>query len=210
MKILLLFSGGLDSTTLLYDLLGQGHEVAALSILYGQRHSQEVDCAARICRLLSVRSIVRELPPELLSNPRSSLLAENAIAVPHGHYEDRSMRSTVVPFRNLLFATVGAAVAASLEYDMVALAAHTGDRAVYPDCRPQFIAHLAGCLREGDHTPLVLLAPYLNLTKTDIARKALELGVPISLTCTCYEGLYQPCGKCGSCFERKEALDACQ
>jgi 7-cyano-7-deazaguanine synthase len=210
MKIVLLLSGGLDSTTLLYELVSQGHDVVALSILYGQRHAKEVDFASRICGLTGVSYLIRCLPDDLLENMQSSLLRANGVDVPHGHYEDVTMRSTVVPFRNLMFVSVAAATAANLKFDAVAIAAHTGDRSVYPDCRPEFINPLSECLRAGDHTPVKLLAPYLDLTKTDIARKAKTLNVPISMTWTCYEGLDEPCGKCGSCFERKEALDACQ
>ncbi len=205
MKTVLVYSGGMDSTTLLYDLVHKGDDVRAVSFDYGQRHIKELKCAAKICKKINV--------PHVIINLRSvnklmggSSLTSKKIAVPEGHYEDKSMRSTVVPNRNMVFISLAIAYAVSLKFDRIALAVHAGDHAIYPDCRPEFIKKVDEVSKVANYESIDVYAPYINKSKGDIAKIGQRLGVPFDKTWTCYKGLSKPCGKCGSCVERAEAL----
>lgn len=204
MKTVLIYSGGLDSTTLLYKLLRGGDAVYAISFDYGQRHRKELKAAQKICALKKV--------PHTLINARSlkKLLRGSAltdsIAVPEGHYQDRTMRSTVVPNRNMIFISLAVAHAISLGAARVAIGVHAGDHAIYPDCRPKFIAAMRRAARIANYQKIGLLAPFLFKTKGDIVQLGKRLGVPFELTWTCYKGGARPCGACGACVERREAF----
>ncbi len=214
MKTVLVYSGGMDSTTLLYTLLADARstagikrkdEVVAISFNYGQRHDKELKCAAKICKKLGVPHVVIDVRSinKLMSG---SSLTSKTIKVPHGHYEDQNMRSTVVPNRNMVFISLATAYAVSLKFDCIALAVHSGDHAIYPDCRPEFIKKVDAVTRIANYESIKVLAPFMNKSKTQIARIGRRLGVPFEETWTCYEGGARPCGKCGSCVERAEAL----
>ncbi len=207
-KTVCLLSGGMDSTTLLYHLIDMGDEVLALSFDYGQRHQKELEFAARACARLSVAHKVVDLGgvSELL---HGSALTSPNVKVPHGHYEDQSMKSTVVPNRNMILMSIAGGYAVAEGCGRLAVAVHGGDHAVYPDCRPQFIAGFEAVLQSGNYGRVSVYVPFLNWTKTDIARLGLKLGIDYERdTWSCYEGGELPCGKCGTCVERAEALAA--
>jgi 7-cyano-7-deazaguanine synthase len=204
-SVVTLLSGGMDSATLLYHLRAAGHEVRAISFNYGQRHSRELDAAAEIARTASVPHVVTDLRA---INP---LLGENSLSgrtidVPQGHYQEESMKLTVVPNRNMIMLSVAVGWAISLKYDAVAYGAHSGDHAIYPDCRPEFAEALDRAVQLCDWRPVRLWRPLLHLDKGEIARRGQELGVPFELTWTCYQGGAKHCGKCGACRERLEAF----
>ncbi len=207
-KTVCTLSGGMDSTTLLYHLLDLGDKVLALSFDYGQRHRKELEYAARTCARLDVRHTVVDL------SSAGSLLVGSAltspeIAVPHGHYEDESMRLTVVPNRNMIMMAIAGGYGLAEGCSRLAVAVHAGDHAVYPDCRPQFIADFEAALRSGNYEQVSVYAPFLGWTKGDIACLGLDLGIDFERdTWSCYEGGEEPCGKCGTCVERAEALAA--
>lgn len=205
MKTVLIYSGGLDSTTLLYKLLHEGDTVRALSFDYGQRHKKELRAAARICKRLKVPHQIVDIraAQNLMQN---SALTSPKIAVPEGHYQDKTMRATVVPNRNMIFLSLAIAQAVSLKFDRVAIAVHAGDHAIYPDCRPAFIKAMQGAARAANYQKIAIYAPFLHITKRQIAKIGHKMGVPFELTWTCYKGLNKPCGKCGACVERSEAL----
>lgn len=202
----LILSGGLDSTTLLYHLLAY-HEVKCLSIDYGQRHRREIDAAAMICHNLGIEHRVadfRSLKPLLGGSSQT----DDAVAVPHGHYAEESMKLTIVPNRNMLMLAAATAWAISLKYDSVAYAAHAGDHAVYPDCREEFCSPLAEAMKQADWHPVQLDRPFLTKTKAEIVALGIALGVPYQDTWTCYEGGEISCGRCGTCVERLESFAA--
>lgn len=204
-KTVVLFSGGMDSATLLYHLMKEGHEVKAISFNYGQRHAKELQAAARIARMAEVEHVVADLSA---INP---LLGENSLSsratdVPEGHYEEESMKLTVVPNRNMIMLSVAVGWAIRLKYDAVAYAAHSGDHAIYPDCRPEFADALDAAVQLCDWHRVELLRPLVEMDKGDIARRGKELGVPFHLTWTCYQGDDRHCGRCGACRERIEAF----
>lgn len=205
MNVIAVYSGGLDSTVLLYHLLDRGNDVAALSVDYGQRHRRELDHARAVACQLGIEHETADLRgiTHLLGG---SSQTDSAIDVPHGHYAAESMKVTVVPNRNLILLAVASAWAISRRATCVAYAAHGGDHAIYPDCRPEFAEAVNACLGVADWHSIKLACPFLRLTKADIVARGAELGVPFGQTWSCYEGGQVHCGRCGTCVERREAF----
>lgn len=203
-KIVLILSGGMDSTVLLYALLKRGYDVFALSVDYGQRHRKELDAARAVCAQLGVPHEVADLTAirHLIAN--SALTSD--LAVPEGHYTDDSMKQTVVPNRNMIMLAVAIGYAVSVGAEAVAYGAHAGDHAIYPDCRPEFASAMETAALLANWERVELLRPFVRMTKTDIARAGWALGVPFDKTWSCYNGREFHCGKCGTCTERIEAL----
>ena len=204
-KILVVLSGGMDSTTLLFHLLAEGHEVRGLGVDYGQRHRRELDAATLICSEAGIPYEIADLRA-LAPLMSGSALTDSKIAVPEGHYAADNMKATVVPNRNMLLLSVALARCVALDYDAVAYAAHAGDHTIYPDCRPEFAEAMEKAAHLCDYKQRGLLRPFVSWTKADIAKRGGELGVPYGLTWTCYKGLDLHCGKCGTCVERIEAF----
>lgn len=199
----IVLSGGMDSTTLLYD---RKDEIAlAVTFDYGSRHNaREIECARKNCEMLGVEHVV--IPLSFIGQYFKSSLLIGGDEIPEGHYADENMKSTVVPFRNGIMLAVAAGLAESRGLRKVMLANHGGDHAVYPDCRPGFVDAMSKAISEGTYEGIVIDAPYTNITKSDIARIGKRLGMDYSLTYSCYKGGEKHCGKCGTCVERMEAL----
>lgn len=214
MKTVLVYSGGMDSTTLLYKLLDEGEEVLCLSFNYGQRHKKELNAARKICGILKKND--KKLRGKFVGHKIvdittvKNLMAGSAltsrIKVPEGHYKSKTMRATVVPNRNMIFLALAIAAAVSEKFDRIAIAVHAGDHAIYPDCRPEFIKSMNAASKIANYKSVKIYTPFLKITKREIAKIGKRLGVPYELTWTCYKGLKNPCGKCGACRERQEAL----
>jgi 7-cyano-7-deazaguanine synthase len=205
MRVLLIHSGGMDSTTLLFDLLDQDHEVQCLGIDYGQRHKRELECACRICEHCGVPFQVTDLSA-LRCLLGGSALTSDELEIPEGYYTEPSMRTTVVPNRNMILISVAAGYAIAQGCDAVAYAPHAGDHAIYPDCRPEFVLAMREAIRLAHWDDVELLTPYLEWTKADIARRGAALDVPFENTWSCYKGGRLHCGRCGTCVERREAF----
>ena len=203
-KCVLIYSGGMDSFTLLNDLIHKGWQVYALSFNYGQRHSKELNYAIRACQLLGVNHKEVDITSVGEVMQGSSLTSD--VDVPEGHYEEASMKATVVPNRNMIMLSIAIAHAVSTGSDSVFIGAHAGDHAIYPDCRPDFIALMNNVSRVANYDPISILSPYLYRTKGDIARVGKKLGLDYGLAWTCYNGRDKACGKCGACQERLEAM----
>lgn len=206
MKMILILSGGLDSTVALYYLRAQGAVVKALSVDYGQRHRKELVVARTLCNELRVEHRIANLSSitDLLG---SSSQTDRSIDVPHGHYAEESMKKTIVPNRNMLMLSVAYAWAMASEFDAVAYGAHAGDHAIYPDCRPEFAEKLSEAALLADYRQVQLVRPFITMTKADIVKLGAELQVPMHRTWSCYEGKLLHCGKCGTCVERIEAFE---
>jgi len=205
-RAVVLFSGGLDSTTLLYSLRAEGFEVLPLVVNYGQKHVQEMRSASRIAEALSVpltRALLNAALQPIFAGAESSQVGSR-VEVPKGHYESESMKLTIVPNRNMLLIAVAGAFAVSRKANVVAYAAHAGDHAIYPDCRQEFVESCARTLHIA--TDVELLAPFAGISKTEIVRRGAKLQVPFEFTYSCYEGGLAHCGLCGTCFERREAF----
>jgi 7-cyano-7-deazaguanine synthase len=209
-RVVAVVSGGMDSTVLAYLLADRGWDLHLLSVDYGQRHARELRSARRVADLLGTPHDVVDLRSAgaLLTG---SALTDTRVEVPDGHYTDVTMRSTVVPNRNAIFASVAVGVAVARSARAIALGIHAGDHAVYPDCRPEFVASvqsLARVANEGFVDPAFeVLAPFVHWSKTDIARAGHALGVPFAETWSCYRGDEHHCGTCGTCVERREAFE---
>lgn len=206
MKIVITYSGGLDSTVLLYHLLDAGHEITALSVDYGQRHACELKRAAKICAEVGVAHRVADLSAirDLLAG---NSLTSTEIDVAEGHYTKATMKSTVVPNRNMILLALTTGHALSVGAQQVAYAAHSGDHAIYPDCRNEFADALAEAISLCDWNKIELIRPFVEWTKAKIAKRGAELKVPFSETWSCYKGGELHCGRCGTCIERREAFD---
>jgi 7-cyano-7-deazaguanine synthase len=206
MKAVVLFSGGLDSTVLVYHLLNKGADLKLLSIDYGQRHEKELKSSSEIAEFLELEHEILRLP--MLNNLLGgSALTDPSISLPEGHYAEDSMKATVVPNRNMILLSLAAGHAISLQFDTVAYAAHAGDHTIYPDCRPEFATAMDQALKLCDWNTVSLYRPFVQLSKHDLVRKGKELGVPFEKTWSCYAGNDKHCGKCGTCVERKEAFE---
>jgi len=204
-KAVLILSGGLDSTTLLYDLLDQGYEVSALTFDYHQKHKKEIQCAKATCAKLHIPHKIVDI--SVLNDLAPSSLTRDEWNVPEGHYAEESMKQTVVPNRNMVFLSLAASYAIGTGAQELFYAAHAGDHAIYPDCRPVFVSAMETALHLCDWKDLTLRVPYVHLSKGDIVKKGLALGVDYADTWSCYKGGNRPCGKCGACTERREAFE---
>ena len=199
----IIYSGGLDSTTLLYE---ERERVAlAVTFDYGSNHAaREIACARHHCALLGIEHMVIELG--FMGRYFDSSLLSGGEAVPDGHYDEENMKSTVVPFRNGIMLSVACGLAESRGLKRVLIANHGGDHAIYPDCRPEFITAMDAAMQAGTYEGVTLAAPYTHLSKADLVRRGAQLGVDYSQTYSCYRGGERHCGTCGTCTERREAF----
>lgn len=198
-------SGGLDSAVLLWHLQKLGTAARAVTIDYGQRHRTEVLHAEFLAEQAGIAHEVVDLSPLRRVLPGSSQ-TDDRVAVPEGHYEDASMRATVVPNRNMLLLAVAMGIAVAHDLTGVAYGAHSGDHAIYPDCRPEFVQAMKHAFALCDYTPRKLIAPFAKMSKAQIVRLGHALDVPFADTWTCYAGGEKHCGRCGACVERREAF----
>lgn len=199
----IIVSGGMDSITLLYD---HKDEIAlGISFDYGSNHNaREIPFAKMHCERLGIKHITINL--DFMHQYFKSSLLDGADAIPEGHYADENMKSTVVPFRNGIMLSIAIGIAESNGLDQVFIANHGGDHTIYPDCRPEFINAIDSAANVGTYNNVHVVAPYTQITKSDIARRGKELGLDYTETWSCYKGGEKHCGKCGTCVERKEAL----
>ena len=204
MKAILIYSGGLDSTTLLYEY--KDSIALAVTFDYGSKHNaREISYARLNCERLGIPHRVISL--EFIRDSFKSDLLLSGGEIPEGHYAEENMKSTVVPFRNGIMLSAAIGLAESNDLDTVLIANHAGDHTIYPDCRPEFIEAMDAAAQAGTFNGVRIVSPYCNITKRDIALRGRKLGVDFSLTYSCYKGGEKHCGKCGTCIERKEALD---
>ena len=204
-KAILIYSGGMDSTTLLYSLISEGYLVKALGVDYGQRHRKELDSARTICETQRIEFQIADLS-SLKPLFGQSALTNTSVALPEGAYDAENMKVTVVPNRNMLMLAVAISWAIASEFKTVAYAAHAGDRAVYPDCRHEFIEALGQAAGLCDYEPIEILSPFILKSKAEIVRIGSKLKVPLHLTWSCYKGEALHCGTCGTCQQRAQAF----
>ena len=205
MKVCVLLSGGMDSTAAFYDALGQHEVVACLSFDYGAKHNAK---ELAFATLHAARNGVRHeiIPLDFIGKLFKSDLLQSGGAIPDGHYAAASMKQTVVPFRNGIMLAIAAGYAESIEARALVIAAHSGDHAIYPDCREPFMQAMATAMGEGTYAGIELLRPFITSDKTAIAWRGAELGIDFSDTWSCYKGGELHCGTCGTCVERREAF----
>ena len=212
MKTVIGLSGGMDSATLLGLLLQQGGEVHCCTFYYGSKHNKWENRAAEniidfyqfkkfpvFGHPIDLRTIFMDFSSDLLLTGGE---------IPEGHYEEKSMKRTVVPGRNTIFASIMMGLAESIGAEEIALGVHSGDHHIYPDCREEYIQSLSHTVHLATEGNVIVSTPLIENNKTSI----LELGfrmepkVPYGMTRTCYTDHPFACGKCGSCVERLEAF----
>lgn len=208
-KVVVVYSGGMDSRTVLQKAMHEGHDVHLLTMDYGQRHWVEVNMAAQVASKYDLPFKIVELGfmPDIADS--STLL--NDKDMPQGHYEEESMKDTVVPNRNMLLLSVAIAYAVNINAPQVWYGAHGGDHAIYPDCRPEFLDAINNVAAIANWDAVEVVAPFMHTDKAGILSYGLDHDVDYSKTWTCYDpqpGKPVPlaCGKCGSCQERLEAF----
>ena len=206
MKVVVLVSGGMDSVTALYHAAGEHEVVAGLSFDYGSKHNhKELPLAAWHCEQLGVLHQV--VPLSFMDDLFESDLLKSGGDIPEGHYEAENMKQTVVPFRNGIMMAIAAGFAESIEAGGLVIAAHSGDHAIYPDFREDFMKPMAEAITAGTYADVQVLRPFIDQRKEDIVSRGSELGIDFSQTWSCYKGEELHCGKCGTCVERKEAFE---
>lgn len=203
-KGLIIWSGGLDSTSLLFHLKGN-MDISAVHFSYGSKHNpREEERVQAMAKEFNIPTTFIQL--QFIGKLFKSNLLESGDAIPHGHYADENMKQTVVPFRNGIMLSIAAGLAESMNIQSVYIGAHAGDHTIYPDCRPNFIAQMAGAIKYGTWDNISLFAPFSEMSKGDIVKIGHEAMTPFGSTYTCYEGGDLHCGKCGACVERREAF----
>ncbi len=215
MKALVLFSGGVDSTTCLgmaIDRYGK-ENVIALSVFYGQKHDKEIEASNKIAEYYGVEHLSLDLT-KIFEYSDCSLLSHSDQDIPEESYAEQLKKtdgkpvSTYVPFRNGLFLSSAASIAISKECGIILYGAHADDAAgnAYPDCSSAFNNAINDAIYIGSGNQVKVEAPFVNMTKAEVVKIGLELKVPYELTWSCYEGKDKPCGVCGTCIDRQEAF----
>jgi len=205
MKVVVLVSGGMDSVTALHAAAHEHEVVAGLSFDYGSKHNhREIPYAAHHCGLLGVRHEIVAL--DFMDRLFKSDLLRSGGEIPEGHYEAENMKQTVVPFRNGILLAIAAGYAESAGAEGLVIAAHSGDHAIYPDCREEFMQPMAAAIQAGTYASIEVLRPFISERKEGIAAIGAGLGIDFAQTWSCYKGGALHCGKCGTCVERKEAF----
>ena len=200
---IIVISGGMDSTTLLYEY--QDEIALAVTFDYGStQNAREREFAIMHCKRLGIKHLI--IPLDFMRQYFKSSLLGSPDDIPEGNYDEANMKSTVVPFRNGIMLAVACGLAESNGLRRVMIANHAGDHAIYPDCRPAFVEAMSAAMQNGTYEGVTVFAPYTNLSKTDIARRGSALGLDYTETYSCYKGGEHHCGKCGTCHERRTAL----
>jgi len=208
MKVVVVYSGGLDSTVLLHHAVKlHGKEnVIAFSFDYGSKHNlKELECAEWQTKQLGIKHIFFNL--QSIKDHFKSTLLKGGDKIPHGHYAEKNMEKTVVPQRNGILLLITAGYVESIGGGEVWIGSHAGDHFIYRDCRPEYNRILNMVIEYGSRNKVSLKAPFNKMYKWDIVKRGVELGVDFSMTWSCYEGRNVHCGKCGTCTERIEAFE---
>ncbi|HSQ94049.1 MAG TPA: 7-cyano-7-deazaguanine synthase QueC [Methanoregula sp.] len=208
MKAVCLLSGGMDSSTLAYYAKSKGYEVLALHINYGQRtEGKELASAKKIAAFLNAEAFI-EITLDYFTKFGASSLTDNQIAVEEFDPARAHLPNTYVPFRNANLLSIATSFAEARGADAIFIGVQSLDYSGYPDCRPEFIKAFQNVIDLGtkNSTRITLITPFIHMTKTDILRVGLALGVPYEHTWSCYRNEGKACGTCGSCHFRKEAF----
>ena len=205
MKVVVLCSGGMDSVTALHWARREQAVVAAVSFDYGAKHNhREIPFAAAHAAALGVRHEVVRL--DFVEQMFASDLLKSGGAIPDGHYEEKIMKQTVVPFRNAIMLSIACGFAESMGAEGLVIAARGGDHAIYPDCREDFMRAMGDAMKLGTYAGIQLSRPFITMTKAKIVAVGARLGVDFARTWSCYKGGAIHCGTCGTCVERREAF----
>jgi 7-cyano-7-deazaguanine synthase len=203
-KGVVIYSGGMDSFTILHKVQQEGTQIYPLTFNYGQKHVKEIEYARKVCKDKGFTHEIIDISTISCLLQGSSLTSD--IDIPEGHYEAENMKSTIVPNRNMIMLSLAIGYAVSINASKVFFGAHSGDHAIYPDCRPEFVDRMNEVSKIANYEAVEICTPYLNTDKGNILADGLKMGLDYSQTWTCYNGREQACGKCGACVERLEAF----
>jgi 7-cyano-7-deazaguanine synthase len=209
-SVVIAVSGGMDSATLLALYSYEGYEIFPITFNYNSKHNKyEYEMAIKLVEKYSKHELKRIDLPFISNLFKSNLLTDQG-SIPEGHYEDKSMEQTVVPARNIIFASIMTGYAWSVGASIIALGVHSGDHFIYGDCRAGFIAAMNAAVIQASDEKVRIEARFQYYNKTDILNLGYSIQepftVPYELTRTCYKNQEFSCGKCGSCTERLEAF----
>lgn len=203
--VVLGFSGGLDSTVLLYYLLNQGKRVIPVLFQYGSKHeAKESEAAARICTGLNLH--LTRVNLDFVGQMYQSHLLANGSQVVNGTATDPSCRKMVVPGRNSLFLSILAGIAESRGASQIAIGCNQDDHYSFSDTRPEFLNAAHSLFALSSEGKVDFIYPFSELTKTQIVQLGVELQVPMEQTWSCYAGGSAPCQVCPACRGRQQAL----
>ena len=204
-KVVVIYSGGMDSYTVLNKAIEEGLTPFALTFDYGQRHVKEIQVAGDVCKALNINHKIIDITAinQLIGG---SSLTDSSIDVATGVYDNNNMVNTVVPNRNMILLSMAIGYAVSIGAEKVYYGAHSGDHEIYPDCRPIFVEKMNEVAAVANYEPTEIYSPYLTQTKNDILKDGLRMGLDYAKTWTCYNGREKACGQCGSCVERLKAF----
>lgn len=211
-KAVVLFSGGLDSTTALYLAKDKGYQVHALSFNYGQSHNRELQAAKDVVEEVGVADHV--VVETNMSAWGGSSLTDGEVEIPEGDEAKEEIPSTYVPARNMIFLSYAASYAEAVGAQHVFIGVSEVDYSGYVDCRQEFIDAMENAINKGtvcaveEGNPIQIHAPFIDMTKAEEIELGMELGVDYSLTWTCYRGGEVACGDCDSCVLRLKAFAA--
>lgn len=204
-KALVVFSGGLDSTTCVYWAKQNYREVETLTFNYGSRQNDvEYSYVETTCNKLGIKNTRIEF--DFMKKYFKSSLLDETQDIPEGEYDKDNMASTVVPFRNGIMLSIAAGFAESRDCDVLVLGNHHTDSANYPDCTKEFTDSIADAIKFGTFKQIEVVSPFCEKTKTDIVKVGAELGVDFTDTYSCYNGRELHCGKCTTCQQRKDSF----
>ena len=210
-KIIVLLSGGMDSATLLWLAKKEFNDVYVISFDYGQKHKIELDFAKKLAKEAKVKKhFIVEVPH--LKGIEGSALTDERVEVPSEDYPNQPPITTV-PMRNLNFLAIAASFADVYEIENIGIGIHSVD-SPYPDCRAEFASAAEAAINASSimvakkKNRIRVYTPFLGMTKTDVLKLGLELGVPYEKTYSCYKGTVPPCGECATCRQRQEAFES--
>lgn len=217
MREIVLLSGGIDSTTCLAmaSIDTDPKDVLAVNMYYGQKHDREMKSARDVAAYYGVELMELNLA-DIFARSNCSLLKHSGQEIPEETYAEQLKKtggnpvSTYVPFRNGLMLSAAASIAVSVGASHIYYGAHADDAAgnAYPDCSPEFTRAINNAIFEGTGNEVIVIAPFIHWTKKQVVSEGLRLKAPYHLTWSCYEGGEHPCGKCGTCRDRKAAFEA--
>ncbi|MFW6326754.1 MAG: 7-cyano-7-deazaguanine synthase QueC [Bacteroidota bacterium] len=211
-KAVIGLSGGMDSATLLGELLEQGYSVICCSFKYPSKHNEwELSAAKQIVSYYQAKNmpvIHHVIDVSTVFQFMGSDLLQSGGEIPEGHYASDNMKKTVVPGRNMIFTSIMAGIAETVEAGFIALGVHSGDHFIYPDCRKDFIKAVDLTVFLSSDKTVEIITPFAVDDKASILQRGYKYAIPVPyhLTRTCYKDQELSCGKCGSCNERLEAF----
>jgi len=211
MKAIVLLSGGLDSAVAIYLAKSKGYEVYALSFSYGQKHTKELECAKNLAKKVGAKE--HKIVNLALNSWGGCSLTDDSMEVKTGDAERSDIPDTYVPARNMVFLSVAASYAEAVKAQDIFIGVSQVDYSGYVDCRQEFIEAMEKAINQGTELaveqkkPIMIHAPFINMTKAEEIKMGLELGLDFADTWTCYKGGEKPCGECDSCLLRLKAFE---